>query len=91
MSFLVLDESPTNNINGSVGALEQKFGINFSKEKVKIKSSFHYNGYNSYLFVNGNKSIKLKPIMKMLTFLLNVVLEAYLKNSEESQFRRSII
>ena len=30
---LVLDEGPTNDINGSVGAAEQEFSINFSKAK----------------------------------------------------------
>ena len=34
--------------------------INFTKEKTKFCLSLHYNGANSYLFVNGTKIIKFK-------------------------------
>ena len=37
---------------------EKKFSINFSKAKTKLGLSFHYNGDNSYLFVNGKKIYK---------------------------------
>ena len=30
-----------------------KYSINFSKHQNKCCLSFHYNGVNSYLFVNG--------------------------------------
>lgn len=55
-------EGPTNDINGRFSAAEQEFSINFTK--VKFLLSLHYNGDNSYLFVNGKKSITLKPIGK---------------------------
>ena len=50
--ILVLGEGPTNDINGSFGAAEQKFNINFSKAKKTFSMSLHYNHDNSYLFVN---------------------------------------
>ena len=31
-----------------------------TKEKTKFCSSLHYNGANSYLFVNGTETIKFK-------------------------------
>ena len=34
--------------------------INFSKENTKFRLSLHYNGPNSYLFVNGTEIIKFK-------------------------------
>ena len=34
--------------------------INFTKEKTKFCLSLHYNGANSYLFVNGTEIIKFK-------------------------------
>ena len=34
--------------------------INFSKDNIKFCLSLHYNGANSYFFVNGTKIIKFK-------------------------------
>ena len=48
-NFLVFGEGPTYCVNGS---FEKRFSINFSKANTKICLSFHYNGDNSYLFVN---------------------------------------
>ena len=61
---------PTNGITGSFGA-EKKFSINFSKVSAKFFLSWDYNDDNSYLFVNGKKSVSLKPIMKMLGSIPN--------------------
>ena len=36
------------------------YSINFSKDTVKVCLSLHYNGANSYLFVNGTEIIKFK-------------------------------
>ena len=36
------------------------YSINFTKENIKFCLSLHYNGANSYLFVNGTKIIKFK-------------------------------
>ena len=36
------------------------YSINFSKENTKFCLSLHYNGANSYLFVNGTEIIKFK-------------------------------
>ena len=45
--FLVLGEGDTIGINGSLSGTEKKFGINFSKAKIKFCLSLHYNGDNS--------------------------------------------
>ena len=37
-----------------------KYTINFSEQQKKFCLSFHYNGANSYLFVNGVEVYKLK-------------------------------
>ena len=42
----------TFDINRGFGAPEKKFSINFTKAKTKFCLSLHYNGDNSYLFVN---------------------------------------
>ena len=36
------------------------YSINFAKENTKFCLSLHYNGANSYLFVNGTEIIKFK-------------------------------
>ena len=49
-NFLVLGEGLTDDINGSIGAVQKKFSINFSEAKTKFCLSFHYNSDNSYFF-----------------------------------------
>ena len=66
--FLVLGEGPTDDINGSVGAAEQKFSVNFSKEKTKFHLNLHYNHDNSYFFINGKEIYKFKANNKNANF-----------------------
>ena len=53
--FLVLGEGPTFEINDSFGIAEKKISINFSKGKTQFCLSLHYNGVNSYLYVNKTR------------------------------------
>ena len=39
---------------------EKMYSINFTKKNTKFCLSLHYNGANSYLFVNGTEIIKFK-------------------------------
>ena len=39
---------------------EKLYSTNFTKNNTKFCLSMHYNGGNSYLFVNGTKIIKVK-------------------------------
>ena len=55
--FLVLDEGPTDDINGSIGIAEKDLSIHFSKAKAKLCLVLHYNVNNSYFFVNRKKSM----------------------------------
>ena len=72
--FLVLREGYTFDIDGSFGAPEKKFSINFSKAKTKFCLSLHYNGDNICLFVNGEKIyISLKELIKISNFHLNFI------------------
>ena len=41
-------------------AAEKMYSINFTVTKKKCCSSLHYNGANSYLFVNGTEIYKFK-------------------------------
>ena len=50
--FSILGEGNKFSINGTSGAPEKKFSINFSKANIKVYLILHYNVDNSYLFVN---------------------------------------
>ena len=78
--FLILGEGPTYGINGSFGAPEKKFSINFAKAKTKFCLSLHYNADNSYLFVNGKETYKFKASKKKNNFLSRFCLGSYLMN-----------
>ena len=57
--ILILDKCPTQGLEHTLGA-EKMFSINFTKENTKFCLSLHYDGANSYLFVNGREIIKFK-------------------------------
>lgn len=91
--YLVLGEEPM--ILMAVLALQRKsLSADFRKTKIQFCLSLHHNGDSSHLFVNVNFII-LKPTIKMNTFLLNFISEAYLKkfnyvDSEEVSFRGNV-
>ena len=57
--ILVLGRGPTQGLESTLTA-EKMYSINFTVTKKKFCLSLHYNGGNSYLFVNGTEIIKLK-------------------------------
>ena len=73
--FLILGEGDTFGINGSFGAQDKKFSINFSKAKTKFCLSLHYNGDNSYLFVNGKEIYKFKASNKNVNIVTQFCLQ----------------
>ena len=76
----MLGEGPPDDINGTVGTAKKKFSINYSRAKTKFWLSLHYNGGNSYLFVNGKEIFKFKANNKNVNFPIQFCLAAYLKN-----------
>ena len=57
--ILILSKGPTQGLEHTLTA-EKLYSINFTKENTKFCLSLHYNGANSYLFVNGTEIIKFK-------------------------------
>ena len=57
--ILVLGRGPTQGLESTLTA-EKMYSINFTVTKKKFCLSLHYNGVNSYLFVNGTEIIKFK-------------------------------
>ena len=56
---LVLGKGPTEGLEHTLTA-EKMYPINFTVTKKKFCLSLHYNGANSYLFVNGTEIYKFK-------------------------------
>ena len=56
--FLILQKGPTQGLGEHSLTAEKKYSINFSKDNIRFCLSLHYNGANSYLFING-KILKL--------------------------------
>ena len=57
--ILVLGKGPTQEIEHTLTA-EKNYPINFTVTKKKFCLSLHYNGANTYLFVNGKEIVKFK-------------------------------
>ena len=57
--ILILGKGPTQGLGHTLTA-GKLYSINFTKESTKVFLSLHYNGANSYLFVNGIEIIKFK-------------------------------
>ena len=57
--ILILGKSPTQGLEHTLTA-EKMYSINFTVTKKKFCLSLHYNGANSYLFVNGTEIYKFK-------------------------------
>ena len=57
--ILVLGRGPAQGLESTLTA-EKMYSINFTVKKKKFCLSLHYNGANSYLFVNGTEIIKFK-------------------------------
>ena len=57
--ILILDKDPTQGLEHTLSA-EKMYWINFTEHNKKFCLSLHYNGANSYLFVNGKEIHKFK-------------------------------
>ena len=57
---LVLGEESTKVLEGAIITAEAKYLINFTESEEKILLSLHYNGSNSFLFVNSVKIYQFK-------------------------------
>ena len=57
--ILILGVGPTQGLEHTLTA-EKMYSINFTVTNIKFCLSLHYNGANSYLFVNGTEIYKFK-------------------------------
>ena len=57
--ILVLGKGPTQGLENTLTA-EKMYSINFTEKNKKFCLSLHYNGANSYLFVNDTEIYKFQ-------------------------------
>ena len=57
---MTLCEGPTQGLDDTTFTAGKKHSVNFTEHDKKFCLSLHYNGANSYLFVNGVEIIKFK-------------------------------
>ena len=58
--ILILGKGPTEGLGEYSLTAEKMYSVNFTDNGDKYCLSLHYNGANSYLFVNGTEIIKFK-------------------------------
>ena len=57
---MILRIDPTDVSDNTTPTAEKEYAINFSEKKKKICFTLHYDGVNSYIFVNGVEIYKFK-------------------------------
>ena len=57
--ILILGKGPTQGLKHMLAA-ETQYSINFTRPGIKFCLSLHYNGSNSFLFVNATKIYQFK-------------------------------
>ena len=58
--ILILGEGPTQGLDDTALTVEAKCSINFTQPNKRFVLSLHYNGSNSFLFVNATKIYQFK-------------------------------
>ena len=58
--ILILGEGPTQGLDDTTLTAEAKYPINFTQSGKRFVLSLHYNGSNSFLFVNATKVYQSK-------------------------------
>ena len=57
---LILGEGPTQELDNTTLTAEAEYPINFTQSGKRFVLSLHYNGSNSFLFVNATKIYQFK-------------------------------
>ena len=59
-NILILDGGPTQGLDGATLIAKSQYPINFTQSWKRFVLSLHYNGSNSFLFVNATKVYQFK-------------------------------
>ena len=58
--ILILGEAPTQRLDDTKSTAQAKYPINFTQSRKRFVLKLHYNGSNSFLFVNATKTYQFK-------------------------------
>ena len=58
--ILIFGKGPTQGLNDTTLTAKTQYSINFTRPNMKFYLSLHYNGSNSFLFVNATKIYQFK-------------------------------
>ena len=91
--ILILAKGPAQRLEHTMSA-EKMYSINFTEHNKKFCLSFHYNGENSYLFVNGTEIHKFKAknseIVATLLYLGNTSKDCSVDNMRKTGLNRYV-
>ena len=62
--ILILGQGPTQGLDDTTLTAEALYSINFTRPNKRFVLSMHYNGSNSFLFVNATKIAQCKVIFQ---------------------------
>ena len=89
-NILILGKGPTQGLDDTTLTAEKVYSVNFTEHNKKFCLSLHYNGANSYLFVNGTDIIKFKAkdfeIVATLLCLGNISKDFSVDNMKKTGF-----
>ena len=81
--ILILGKGPKQGLEHTLSA-EKMYSVNFTENNKKFCLSLHYNGANSYLFVNGRDKAKINLKQKILKLQhLHYVQETFQKTGKQ--------
>ena len=81
----VMGDGFTQGIHDTTVYVEKKYFRNFTEPNVKFVLSLHYNGDDSYLFVNGRQELKFKCKTDQLIKVTNVTTSDQCTTSESEK------
>ena len=80
-NIYVLGKDFVHGINNATIYAEKIYKTNFTQHSKKFVLPLHYNGYNSYLFVNGSQELKFKSFVNYLDRnFIRLVINKWYKN-----------
>ena len=88
-NILILGEGPTKGLDDTTLTAEAKYLISFTQSGKRFVLSLHYNGSNSFLFVNTAKiyqfKVKNSEMKDYALFLGNISKEFTINNMKKKQ------
>ena len=93
--ILIVSKTPTKGLDGTAFTAEALYPINFTQSRKRFILSLHYNGRNSFWFVNATKVYQFKAkdskIKDYALCLGNVSKDFTINNMKKTRLKRVIL